>query len=628
MLACSAGAVQAAPLEVYAKLPAMSQATISPDGSKVAFVQPVDGKQMVVVDQISPAAFLTGVPGTEQTIHQLIWADATHLLVVKSMPTAAPAGIGGPEQYLAQSLDVPNRKATPLLRLDTGIGAKFSGLQTVNQITGDPQPRLVRGRATVFVRTMAVIEGFPVPAFVSVDLTNSRVSMVERTHAGELGRDWIVDTQGEPLAQTSFDPINHSMSVRLRRGGTWNDAVVVNAANEPPSVVGLSPDGAALVLQISKDGGVEYRSLALAGGPVSEPIKDYEGFSRLLSDSATHRIMGGVRTGMESEYVFFDARDQATWTGIVKSFEGEDVAPVGWSDDHTKVLVQVTGLAHGVVYDLVDLSARKAMEIGVVHDGLKPDDMAEVHLATYPAADGRPIRSYLTLPNGREPKGLPMIVLAHDGPASRDDAGFDWWAQALASRGYAVLQPQFRGSSGFGQDLAAAGFGEWGRKMQSDLSDGVRALASKGIIDPKRVCIVGAGYGGYASLAGATFEQGVYRCAVSVAGFTDVRQLPGSVRNGPRFVGAKDPSDPIYNKISPVKHADQANAPILLIHGREDTVVSFDQSQKMADALNAAKKPVQVVVLKGDDHWLSREDTRLQMLQETVRFLEANNPPG
>ncbi len=173
--------------------------------------------------------------------------------------------------------------------------------------------------------------------------------------------------------------------------------------------------------------------------------------------------------------------------------------------------------------------------------------------------------------------------------------------------------------------------------MQTDLSDGVHALASKGIIDPKRVCIVGWSYGGYAALAGVTLQQGIYRCAVSMAGVSDLRKLMGgrsvdasrdsSVRYWDRYVGAKDPADPVYDQIAPVRHADRADAPILLIHGRDDTVVPIEQSQRMNDALKAAKKPVEFVILPSEDHWLSREETRLQMLQATVKFLEVNNPP-
>jgi dipeptidyl aminopeptidase/acylaminoacyl peptidase len=164
------------------------------------------------------------------------------------------------------------------------------------------------------------------------------------------------------------------------------------------------------------------------------------------------------------------------------------------------------------------------------------------------------------------------VVLPHGGPAARDEPGFDWWAQAFASRGYAVLQPQFRGSTGFGAAHRDAGFGEWGRKMQSDVSDGVRHLAAQGTIDAKRVCVVGASYGGYVAMAGVTLEQGVYRCASSFAGVSDLgrslqRRATGERRNTEtarwwqRFYGSSDPNDPKLAAISPARQIARLNAP-------------------------------------------------------------------
>ena len=237
------------------------------------------------------------------------------------------------------------------------------------------------------------------------------------------------------------------------------------------------------------------------------------------------------------------------------------------------------------------------------------------------------------------PQGLPLIVLAHGGPAARDVLGFDWWAQAIASRGYAVLQPNFRGSTGYGRDFLEAGYGEWVRKMQPDLSDGVRWLAGQGVIDPARVCIVGASYGGYAALAGPTLDRGVYRCAVSVNGVSDLRRMVdrearmraedenAAVRYWNRFMGAERLGDRSLDERSPFRLAEQADAPILLIHGRDDTVVPVEQSRLMAQALRRAGKPVELVELDGEEHWLSRSSTRLQMLTALMAFLLEHNPP-
>jgi dipeptidyl aminopeptidase/acylaminoacyl peptidase len=245
------------------------------------------------------------------------------------------------------------------------------------------------------------------------------------------------------------------------------------------------------------------------------------------------------------------------------------------------------------------------------------------------------IPGFLTLPHGRAEKNLPLVVFPHGGPAQMDTADFNWWAQAMAAQGYAVLQPNFRGSS-LGYQYMEAGFGEWGRKMQSDLSDGVRFLVKEGIVNPERVCIVGASYGGYAALAGVTLETGVYRCAVSVAGIADMKRFHNwNAANGgrsgrwwDRFLGVAGKNDPALLAISPIEHLSALTVPVLLIHGRDDTVVPYEQSDAMLAAAKRAGKSIELVTLKHEDHWLSRSETRLQMLQATVEFLRANNPPN
>ena len=218
----------------------------------------------------------------------------------------------------------------------------------------------------------------------------------------------------------------------------------------------------------------------------------------------------------------------------------------------------------------------------------------------YDARDKYPLFGYLTIPAGAAEKNLPLVVLPHGGPHRRDTPDFDWWSQFLASRGYAVLRPQFRGSTGLGTEHLLAGRGQWGLRMQDDVTDGVKALISQGIVDPKRVCIVGASYGGYAALAGAAFTPELYACAISVAGVSDLAEViaydekmggdeSDSVYYERESIGSRD--DPKVGEKSPARHARDIRAPILLLHGTNDTVVPFAQSQMMANALAAAGSP-------------------------------------
>jgi dipeptidyl aminopeptidase/acylaminoacyl peptidase len=213
---------------------------------------------------------------------------------------------------------------------------------------------------------------------------------------------------------------------------------------------------------------------------------------------------------------------------------------------------------------------------------------------------------------------------------------FDWWAQFMTNRGYAVLQPNFRGSSGFGYAFRKAGFHQWGLKMQDDITDGVNKLVADGIADPKRICIVGASYGGYAALAGAAFTPSLYACAVSYAGVSDLPKL---------LEVAEDESSPHSKEMSylnsrigsigndlvrlkatsPALHADQVHCPVLLMHGDADYTVRIDQSVEMYDKLKAAGVDVTFIRFKGDeDHYLERADTRIQMLTEIEKFLAKN----
>jgi dipeptidyl aminopeptidase/acylaminoacyl peptidase len=244
---------------------------------------------------------------------------------------------------------------------------------------------------------------------------------------------------------------------------------------------------------------------------------------------------------------------------------------------------------------------------------------------------------------------LPLVVLPHDGPQGHNRLGFDWLAQALASRGYLVLQPDYRGSDGHGPDFIAAGYGQWGRKMQSDLSDGVRELVAQGMADPKRVCIIGFGYGGYAALNGAA-DPSTYRCAAAINGISDLAAYK-TWQEGERSTPEQDAITPLIpdpdwprafkvnpdsalmlaaylgsGAASPVARASAAAIPVLLIHESDDPVVPIAQGHAMRDALQSAGRSVDWVEVKGKDHTAATEDERAAILQAVADFLAKYNP--
>ena len=633
---CCTRAASSAPLEAYGGLPTLSDITLSPDGSMLAYVSGDETRRLLAVQSTvqrqPPMVFNVG----SQKLRDLQWADNTHLIIIASSATM-PAGLSGHrhEFSTAQVLDLASKTLHPFFNR---MGDN-TDLKMMNVVAGNPQVRTVGGDTNLFVPGVYFPDRDSRLALFRVDLATGLTYLASKnadTHA----EDWIVDAGGRVIAETDYYEATQRWELNVYRSGNASMAVNVSAPIEAPEAEGLSEDGTRVLIQLPQtEDTPSYEMISLADGSTGAWQHSDLHLNDVLQDPRTGRVIGGSRATDRSDYVFFDSRAQTVWRSIKAAFKTAiNVELVSWSQDWSKVVVLVFGPDNGDTYFLVDMTTHKADPIGSAYAGI--DDIAPVTWIDYRAADGRDIHAYLTLPLNRAAKNLPLIVLPHGGPHSRDEPGFDWLSQAFSSRGYAVLQPQFRGSEGFGRDLLSAGFGEFGRKMQTDLSDGVRALAAQGLIDPRRVCIVGASYGGYAALAGASLDTGVYRCAVSLAGLSDLRAMLShmhwphstlddrSARFWDRFLGVSTPDDPRLDAISPIKHIDRVSIPILLIHGRDDTVVPFSQSEDMADALRKAGKQVEFVQLDGEDHWLSRSATRLQMLQATVKFLEANNPPA
>jgi dipeptidyl aminopeptidase/acylaminoacyl peptidase len=637
-LAAVAPARAAAPLAAYGSLPTIEQIAISPSGRLLALVFVKDEQRTIVVEDLALKKPVNGVRLGETKLRGLEWAGDNHLIILSSFTGGSlDVMVDKTEWWVATDFNLATHKLAPLLS-DANL--------TMNAVEGMPLVRTIGGRLYAVVEGIyfggRVEEAAGVRirhselAIYKIDLEGDRSTLL--SDDGTTVTGYVVDADGQPMAETLYDAISKQWTLKVWRDRQWRVAQSKSAAIETPEVLGLGRDGRSILVRgLGTDTG-ELREILADGAGVSDPLP-VRGDGAPIRDPATHRLIGMVALdGDQLDYHFFDANDAAVWSAIEAAFPGRRVALVSASDDRQRLVVKLDSPSDGPGYALVDLTTHGSQWLGAEYPGLDVADISQVRPIRFKAADGLSISGYLTLPSGRDPKKLPLVVFPHGGPASRDEPGFDWWAQAMASRGYAVLQVNYRGSDGLGRAFLEAGFGEWGRKMQTDLSDGVRDLAAQGIVDPKRVCIVGASYGGYAALAGATLDPGVYRCAVDVSGPAELAKFIawGNTRAGDegvagerywmRYMGAGALNDPRLTAISPADRADKVTIPILIIHGKDDTVVPFEQSQMMADALARAGKPYQLVVLNHEDHWLSRGDTRLQMLQATMDFLQKNNP--
>lgn len=622
------------PLSVYGRLPNIEEIEISPDGAKLAIAVTDGEKRMLLIREAAEGGKMISAMNFGDTkLRGVQWAGPEHVLITVSS-TAQVYGLSGPrrEYWMAFDFNLVTKKQRALME-----GQE----DAMNVVLDTPTVRILDGVPYAFVEGVHFVDNYGQNTLYKANLKTGATRMLGG--AGNKDTDgWLVTPEGEPLAQSRYDEKAGAWSLQIKGDHGWTTAERVVSKMGSLGLAGLGRDGRSVLVWMDDEEDEDKTVLneyAPDGSHVVIP--DSARFDSLIHAPDGASLVGAFSlVGDEQRYTFFDAKLQASWNATVKAFPGDRVSLVSWSDDKRQLVVQVDSATLGPAYALVDLNAKSARFLAEVYQGLTPQGVSKVEAIKYKAADGLEITGYLTLPHGKDPKNLPLVVLPHGGPKSRDTLEFDWWSQALASRGYAVLRPNFRGSSGFGWPFVRAGFGQWGKAMQTDLSDGVRHLAKQGVIDPKRVCIVGASYGGYAALAGATLDRGVYRCAASVAGPSDMKRflidknrLYESSKNSTmrfwlQYMGAEGLKDPDLAAISPAQMADKVEIPVLLIHGKDDTVVPYVQSTLMADALKKAGKPVELVTLPSEDHWLSRGATRLQMLNSVVGFLEKNNPPN
>jgi dipeptidyl aminopeptidase/acylaminoacyl peptidase len=632
-------------VEAFGQLPLISHPHLSPDGKRFAAIQSLDGKPTVAIYTVGAAAGTLPfvVPAEDGVIEDAVWAKNDRLII--TLKKSQKQFLDNRMRTWVRAVSVAADGSDPRVLLRDNVtfdSNTFTGV-IADTYLDDPTyiyvPLFVgriQPQRMPFEDLKRYNEGSAEYDIEKVDVTTGEGHQFVR--GGPYTILFLMDGHGNVLARE--DETMHPLrdDIYIYENGEWRMAGDFNAdADNGAHVMGMSEDEKAIVrVADNKDG---YRALVrmpLEAGKQEEPLFSAPDADVLgvLHDEWSNAIIGANYAGDKMEYVYFDSEREALEKKLQSLFPGLTVHPVSADVAHNAWIVEVEGPRNPPVYYYYS-GGDEPVAIASTYPQLKEGDLGEVKPYPYKARDGLDIPAYLTLPPGKSAKNLPVVIMPHGGPDERDMEHFDWWVQFLANRGYAVLQPNFRGSIGYGRKYTDAGLQQWGLKMQDDISDGVKKLIADGIADPKRICIVGASYGGYAALAGATFTPDLYACAASFAGVSDLRgQLHDeNLDNGQdsktlsfwysRIGSIFDDPDKLDNT-SPARHADQVKCPILLMHGEGDTTVRIDQSELENGALKAAGKNVTFVRFPGEDHYLNTAITRIAMLKELEKFLAAH----
>jgi dipeptidyl aminopeptidase/acylaminoacyl peptidase len=634
---CAPAVAGPAPVEAYGKRPAVEQISLSPSGQRYAFVAVVGETRTLVAMTADGKTALIAVPVGQAKVVDVRWVGEDHILVevYHTVPLGMDFDVAKAEFATVISINLKTRKSIGVFEKHDQVSDIVEGTYGEAEIGGhwygyfggitygadkDPNNRFLDHMWQDLYR---------------VDLDTGAIDLV--AHGSELAQDWLVGPDGQIIARTTYDERNGAWEVR---SGGSGGRLLASGKSRIAATDSLSRGRSAdtiVIDQPTADGSV-YQEFKLSGEALADTPADST-VAAILADPVSRLWVGTVTQGDQSTPKFFDPVADARVRGTLKAFPGLSVSLVSFTPDLGRMIVETSGTGDSGTYWLVNIATHDAKPIGAEYPDVDPMSVGTIEMVDWKAADGLALRGVLNLPPGREPKNLPLVVMPHGGPEDRDYPHFWWWAQLFASRGYAVFQPNFRGSAGYGKPFRDAGFGQWGHKMQTDISDGVADLVKQGIVDPKRACIVGWSYGGYAAEAGVTVQHGLYRCAVSMAGVSDPQGMINysrdkaaggetlEVRYWKAFMGVTSDWRNDLAQISPAKLAAQADAPILLVHGKDDTIVPFEQSQELDRALRAAGKPVEFISLTGADHWLLKDDTRLAMAKASLDFVLKYDPP-
>lgn len=592
------------PMEDFFRNPDVASFSISPDGQKLAYMKPWERRLNVFVRDLDTGKEIRLTSAKERDIAGFFWKGSERIAFVQDK--------GGDENFHVFLVNISGGEPKEL--------TPFDGVKTyvLDDLEEDPQHMLI----AMNKRTAEVFDVY------RSNLTTGELVLVAENPGNITG--WLTDHAGRLRVAYETDGVNQSLLYRPTEEEPFRKLLTTSFKDDfSPLMFSYDNKFLYVASNLERD-----KTAIYTFDPDTNKTLDliYEhpkvDVGRLLSSKKRKTITGTVYTTDRSYYHFFDDDRRKLQETLEAKFPGRYVAVTDMDDNENRVIFALYGDRTRGSYYLYDRTEDKLEKLADLAPWLKENELAPMAPIEYKARDGRLIHGYLTLPVGLSSQDLPVVIIPHGGPSARDTWGFDSEAQFLANRGAAVLQINFRGSTGYGKDFWEAGFKQWGKGMQDDLTDGVLWLIEKGIADKKRVAIYGGSYGGYAALAGATFTPDLYAAAVSYVGPSNIFTLLASI---PPYweplrdmeyemIGDPVKDEALLKEVSPVFHADKIKIPLLVAQGANDPRVKKAESDQIVEAVKKAGKDVVYLVKDNEGHGFHNEENRFDFYRSMESF--------
>jgi len=593
------------PMKDFFKNPVKVGYSLSPNGEYLAFLQPWEKRLNVFVEKIGSGQATRVTSAKERNIAGFGWKGDNRIVYVQDT--------GGDENFRLYAVGID--------------GSNPKDLTPFEKVRAQIIDRLERNETEILVglnkRNPQIHDVY------RINVNTGEMQLIAENPGNYTG--WGTDWDGNLRFAITTDGVNNTMMMRKSEADKFAP-VVTTTFRETITPLAFTSDNQQLYVatNIGRDKTAIVKYDVENNKELEKLFEHPEvDVTNLLSSRKRRAILGVSYNTDKTHYHFFDKQRADLQKDLERRLPGYEVRLAGCNREEDKCLVRTfTDRSLGSYY-FYDLKSKDFRKLSDVSPWLNDQDLAPMKPIKYQSRDGLTIHGYLTLPKGVPPRNLPVVVNPHGGPWARDSWGYNSEVQFLANRGYAVLQVNYRGSTGYGRKFWEASFKQWGKAMQDDITDGVQWLIKQGIADPKRVGIYGGSYGGYATLAGLTFTPDLYAAGVDYVGvanlFTFIKAFPPYwkpyLEMVYEMVGHPEKDKDLLTAASPVFHSKNIKVPLLIAQGANDPRVNKAESDQMVEALKARGIEVPYLVKDNEGHGFSNEENRFEFYRAMEEFL-------